>query len=248
MVGKSTGSHLAVNTDDLSSSFEIPAQNPQGGPYFTSFLLYNELTFTGLFDGDIRAYDHTGHQQFNSGSNPFYVPQLLFRKNDYLFAEMISPLTGQFFLATLFYPGGITKQQLNIDFDIVSICEFSTDELLLFGNKNGNTVVYKYSISNNGATLIRDFGPRILYKSFESSPDQYLLATASGLFKYIYSNGSSFAVGSFPVYDIKSDDVSHKLYCSSANEVHLLDDVSLVEEGIIHSSDSILSVNILYNK
>lgn len=245
---KTTGGINYFSTPDFQNLLTLPPVNPMPAPSFTSYHFYDELHYIGQYDGTIKAYDSNGFMSFYTLQNPYFESNLLLRTPNYLAAELVSVSGQSNNLTIYYYPSGIGKQFLNIDFDIISMYEFSNDELILFTVKNAHVLIYKYSLIYNSVNLIKDAGQLNLYQATQISSAEYLLSAAEGVFHFDYTTNTAYSVATFPCHDIEFDEVNNLYYCSSSFSIHRLNGSNFSEDGNIVSVDSVFGIRVLYTK
>lgn len=247
--GENTGGLKFFDIGSSTSFFSLLPFNPSNPPYFTSFHFSDELIYSARFDGSIKAYDQTGFLRYDTEEDPYFTALAISKTGNYVLAELLSTnVLHERKLAAYFFPSGIRRQLLDIDFDIINMYELTSDEKLIFAMKNGHLLVYKYSIQNNNVNLIKDAGLINLNHATRLSTSEYLLATAQGVFHYDYNLGSNINVATFSCIDIIYEDVNNQHYCISGNDVHVLNAGTFFPSTIYNLIDTVVAVKALYNK
>jgi hypothetical protein len=244
-----TGAFNYFGADSLVSTFNVLPLNPPPATTFTSFHFSNELNFVGFYDGSVKGYDQTGFLRYDTGTDPYFISSGIFLTGNYVLVALESTgVLPEKKLAAYFYPGGARRQLLDIDFDIVSMHALNEDEKLLFTMKNGQLLVYRYSITNNNIQLLKDAGTLHLFSVTALSSTDYLLCTEQGIYHYQYDTGSSVSVASFPCYNVAYEEINNLYYCLSNHALNILNAGSFSTNRVIPFTDSLLSVQFLYNK
>lgn len=247
--GKNTGGLNFFSINNLSTFFSILPFNPPNPPFFTAFHFSDELIYSARYDGSIKASDQTGFLRYDTEEDPYFTALAVSKTGDYVLAELLSTnVLQERKLAAYFFPSGIRRQLLDIDFDIINMYEMTNDEKLIFAMKNGHVLIYKYSIQNNNVNLIKDAGSLNLFQVIALNSTEYLLATEQGVYHYDYSSGSNILVASFPCYSITNEEVNNQYYCLSGRDVRILNAGTYNIASTFTFSDSVVAVKTLYNK
>ncbi len=246
--GSITGSLNYFNTADFSDVFTLFPNSPPT-PTFITFHHSGESNFIGFYDGSIKAFDHTGFKTYETGPDPYYYSNLLYKSDDYVIAELQSTgVLNQKKIAAYFYPSGVIRQSLNVNFDIIGINDFSYDEKLVFATENGRSLIYKYSISSNNISLFKDAGSIDWQNVTFLSSTKYIISSLQGLYQYNLQTASVLKVANFQCFNSEFDFVNNLLLCQSSNEIHVLNASTFQENYSIPSPDSIIDCEVLYNK
>lgn len=248
VAGKITG---AINQFDLVSNsllFSEPAYNAML-PSFQNLFFSNELTFVSYYDGRIKAFDKNGHVQFNSAQPVYYRPGALCVNDKYVFAEAYYAGPGENRLVVINYPSGVVKQENNAGLDIASMISKEDNELIIFGNKNGDGKIYQYHVLSNGINDFHTLFSNTVYSAVAIDNDRYAIATANGLYSYQESNNNLIPVDlSEPVYSLEYDEVNGILFVNAGRKIkeYAFPDAAVLNTVIC--GDSLLDIRIQYNK
>ena len=246
--GVATGPVHCFDLEDFQENFTIQPPNPLPLTSFTTLSFSNELCFIGYRNGAIRGFDSFGRRQYDTNDDPYFIPQHITRSGDYVLAELFPAAAGQKHLAAYFYPSGVRRQLLQIDFDVQGIAPVTADESLLFTIRNNKIEIYNYSVAGNYVDLVKQGSTMELHGVLEFRPGEYLLAATQGLYHYRKNVNSLLQVDARPSQSVEYDDVHNLLYCASGSVVRILSANDFHELNVINSPDSILAVRILYNK
>ncbi|MCX6275304.1 MAG: Ig-like domain-containing protein [Bacteroidetes bacterium] len=248
VAGKITG---AINKFDLISNsllFYEPAYNAMI-PSFQNLFFTNELTFVSYYDGRIKAFDKNGQVQFNSAQPVYYRPGALCVNDKYVFAEAYYAGPGENRLVVLNYPSGIVKQEYNAGLDIASMISKEDNELIIFGNKNGDGKIYQYHVLSNGTNDFHTLFSNTIYSVVAIDNDRYAIATANGLYSYQESSNNLIPVDlSEPAYSLEYDEVNGILFVNAGRKIKEYAFPDAVVLNTVISGDSLLDIRIQYNK
>ncbi len=252
LCGKTAGGINCFSTDDFSDVFNIPPPNPFPLQSLTSFTDVDEKIFISHLNGAIKAYDQSGHLQYDTGDDPYFTPLKTYKTEDYIITQLSSNLPGSDdqFIAAYFYPSGVRRQLVHIDFDAVGFDKKNSDIIRIFGTRNGYTMAYEYSISQNFITLMQNMGFYNTRDVIKEPDGKYILRTESGLVEYSADNFTALTASSVVYDDLVYDDVDNIYYAARPGHIYKLNtNLFTVSDTInLPVSDSILAVRILYNR
>ncbi|CAN5674061.1 hypothetical protein BH11BAC1_BH11BAC1_27580 [soil metagenome] len=248
IAGKITG---AFNQFDLMNNtllFSEPAYNATF-PSYQQLYFAHELTFLSYYDGRVKGFNNDGYSSFNSVQPVYYQPGALCVNDKYVFAEAYYPGPDEKRLEVINYPSGATKQEYNAGLDIVSMISKEDNELILFGNKNGDGKIYQYHVQTNGINDFHTIFSSTINAAIAIDDDRYAIATSNGLYNYQESINNLVPVDlSEPVYSMEYDDVNGILYVNAGRKIKEYAFPSAAVLNTVISADSILDVRLLYSK
>jgi hypothetical protein len=248
IAGKITGAINQYNLESNSLLYSVPAYNSML-PSFQNLFFSNELTFVSYYDGRIKAFDKNGQVQFNSAQPVFYLPGALCVNYKYVFAEAYYAGPGENRLVVINYPSGVVKQEYNAGLDIASMMSKEDNELIIFGNKNGDGKIYQYHVLSNGINDFHTLFSNTVYSAVAIDNDRYAIATANGLYSYQESNNNLIPIDlSEPAYSLEYDEVNGVLFVNAGRKIkeYAFPDAAVLNTVI--SGDSLLDIRIQYNK
>lgn len=213
---------------------------------FISSQLFSNLLLLNRNDGNIVFYNANGLRQGETGENLFIRPLFTYGYLAYLFSSFLK--NNDRIIALNFFPSGDARQELLVDFDILGFNEISSEEILVAGNKNGHTVIYKYLVDGNTIQLLKNIPNTITTNSFNYYSGGFLLLTNTGLIKYDYPSNSTITVNSGVYSGVNYDEVNDILYCFSGHNITQLQGNSFADLGTQSFPDSIMALSVLYSK
>lgn len=248
--GNYTGAFEAMDLEFNTTKFSVPAV-ASTSPYFTAFYSNETNCYVARYDGAILGYDNAGVVVYNSMCVPgYYVASMSYCGNQMVTVEKdkLTPITK---LIT-YYPTGVPEKECLINQDIVAFCEKDINNLFIFGNVNGQGVIQLFDKINNN--LWNPY-PYILPTGAISSvvkvdENTYLLSHANGtIYKYTYSTASVTAyLSGYAAVQLKFDALNNHLIVSEANMIHVF---NYTTGSVVHSipvSETVLGVELLYNR
>jgi hypothetical protein len=248
-LGKLTGALNAFNLDNNSLLWSKPVISPLAG--YQDLFFSNDRVYVSYLDGNIRGYDKNGALKYSVQQQGFFIPGIMYKNDQFLFAEIYYPSTslkkiGGFYLVT-----GIASQEKTIDIDLKNMYSLDANRLLLFGNDltSGQGQIEIYNISGNGTNSLHSIPTGSLNDVVQVDNNHYFISHSDGIYLYDYSLNSltPFTTG-FSVYLLEYDDVNQQLFACSGNQVRVYDSVNGSFQFILTSVDTVLDVRILYNK
>lgn len=241
----STAGLSGIDANDYSTRFHF---QPAGTGTISSvaYSFDKEINYIGCSDGNIQGVNELGQRQFQTGSNQFLQLKHVLKGADFLLADFYKTATMEYKIGSFFYPSGTARNELAIDFEIVSILPLDAQNVRIYGNRNLHGLIYDYSIPNNTITLKRDQNG-ITYRSAVSIVNGDLILTDLGIWTYSDSQGA-VNVSQHDAFAGTYDDVNNVVYCYSAHKIYELQAGSFLEMNQLTVSDSVLNVHLVYNK
>lgn len=213
---------------------------------FTSVDQYKNLIRLCRNDGNILSYNQLGRLDNQTGENLFFRPIFSYVNGNYLYAYILK--NGSSKIAVFFYPSGVARQELLIDFEPLAFKAISETEVLIFGNKNGHVLVYKYLTLGNTVQLLKDIPSTKLNNAYSINTSTTLLLTSNGIYKYDIPTNSVILVNTTDFSGVSFDEVNDILYCFSATNIQLLQGTSFAILNNITVADTVRSIGVLYSK
>ncbi|HRH67149.1 MAG TPA: Ig-like domain-containing protein [Bacteroidia bacterium] len=248
VLGQTTGGLTFIDANTAALINSIPPNTPMGPPTFQYLHFNDNLNYISFYDGNIRAYDRNGIRQFEALQSGYARPAALLKTLDYVYVENYYSGAQQNRLEQYFFPGGNSNQIITLDLDIIRMFEKSSDELFLFGQKNGSAVLEKYNRLNNNIQLIRTFGNYQINAVYQYRNTVYYIATSVGLYRYDYDQNALSPLTFAPIQGIEYDPLLNEFFLSENNIVRVLDGGNFSEKYTLSANDSILNVLFLYDR
>ena len=236
---------IALNSNSLAEEFQLSPVSINSDSFLTSEY-YNSKLILSRNDGNTIYYDYNGSRQGETGENLFIRPLKTFTTGNYLYESIIKNTDRK--IAVLFYPSGVARQELLIDFDLIGFSEINQTELLVVGNKAGHTIIYKYLLIGNTLQILKDIPVTTTNASFNFRSGTMLLLSNQGIIKYDYPANATQTINSGEFYGVNYDEVNDILYCFSGNNITQLQGTSFAQIGSSTLPDSVLAVQCLYSK
>lgn len=236
---------IGLNSADLSEEFQLSPIALNSDSFVSSELFSNQLALSRN-DGNIIYYNRDGFRQSETGENIYIRPLLTYSTSYYLYSSVIK--NGDRKIAVYFYPSGAPRQELLVDFDIIGFNKISDSEALVFGNRNGSTVIFKYLINGNTVQLLKSIPSTITSSTFSNYSGTIYLLTNGGIVKYGYPANSTITINPGIFSGMNYDEVNDILYCFSGSNIKQLQGTSYADLGNQLMTDSVMAVSVLYSK
>jgi hypothetical protein len=250
IAGKYSGAFSSAKLEDNTVKYSFPAVSSIN-PYYTGFYSDEQNTYVARFDGSIRGYNNGGGQIFSTSSNGGYYTENFTFNNGFLVAEQ-KYQTGSGRLLVSYNAAGTPLQQATLGQDVKVFCKKDDDNVFLFGNVAGQTIIQLYNISANNlwTPYPYTFPAGELLSAMRIDDDNYLFGHSNGtIYKYNYTSSSitSFLSG-YTATKLFVDEVNSVLYIMEDNRVSTFAFPSMTPINTILSPVQVLDVNILYNR
>lgn len=173
----SIGSGSLVWSDDAFVVSQIVRYNDLFG--------YQNEIYTAWYDREVRGYTHTGSLTMNKTTGD-YIPELIYVNEDYLVVEMELSGANDHFLFVYHASTKALLWQIDIPMDVKAICGFDDDEVMLFGNENGDAKVLLYNMAYNGYWEPRQLPSGEVITATQLEGKVYSISHADGIYSYTY--------------------------------------------------------------
>lgn len=249
--GTTTGNFTGLDLNTNSVFFNEPPVASPPAPYFTGFGYFNNTCYVGFYKELIRGYDQAGAVIYNSRMRDGYYALRLCMNDGQLLTEEKHKITGDKTLVC-YYETGVARQSVALDMDVSSFCEKNNTQVFVFGNKSAQGVIRLYDRLTNNLWEPYPYTLPMgsIISAIKLDSDTYLLAHSNGtVYKYVYSASSvtPFLTG-YTAIQMMKDETSGILYVVEKNKINRFEYPSLKQLPVIHSSETILDVSLLYNR
>ena len=241
-----------MNIYDVSSNtlqWSVPVVSDPPFPYFTNNTMFNNLFYCSFYNGSIKGYQNNGTQIFASMAPTGSYPVKLFANEDYVFADHACYSGQERRFGVYYNSSGAMKQQLTTDFEITNMFQKNNDELIVFGNGNGQGIVKIYSISNNGFWDPHALPTGLINDAVQIDENNYIFSLGGNLYKYQYNmNSLTTYLSGVNASVIKYDDIYSQLYVAVGNTIIIYDYETHALNSSITAANTVLGFEMIYNK
>ncbi|MBP6532099.1 MAG: hypothetical protein KA285_02385 [Bacteroidia bacterium] len=234
-----------LNSETLNEEFQLSPLALNSDSFLSSELFSNQLMLSRN-DGNIVFYNRDGQRQGETGENVFIRPQLTYSTNTYLYSSILKNSDRKIYV--FFRPSGAPYKELLVDFDILGFNKITETEVLVFGNKNGHALIYKYLLTGNTVQLLKDIPSTIINSIHSFSFETSYMLTDNGIVKYDFPTNSTMTINNGVFSGMNYDEVNDILYCFSGSNIKQLQGTSYADLGDQMMPDSVMAVSVLYSK
>lgn len=222
-----------------------------GQPYFTGFYPVQKTNYVALKTGYIRGYDYNGNIVYGANAvSGNYAKQMISNTN-YLISEQNDLTTGAGILVT-YYPTGAIQQQVALNQNVIAMYEKDYANVFVFGNSVGQGLFQLFDRENNYLwnPYPSPLATGTILSVAQISSTVYLIAHSNGtIYKYQYQTTSVTPyLAGYTALQLKYDDVNNHVYIVEDTKITVVNYSSLSVVKTILSSDSIKSVDLLFNR
>ncbi|MGB0918611.1 MAG: hypothetical protein ACPGU4_13540 [Flavobacteriales bacterium] len=239
-----------INSIDLATNGVVWSDNTANVnqiPRYTTLYCFSNTVYVGLYDKELRSYNLNGTRTLSELTGN-YRPESVYADDTYLVVEMQLIGDGSHHMFVYQRVTNVLLWQVEVPMNVESICQLQTDEVLLFGNENGEAKVLHYDIGSNGWWEPRSLPSGMLRDAVETDAGKFAIAHESGLYSYTYNPNFLNMLTADNYQDIVFDVDNNSIVGASRN---VLNEVSLINGATINSftqADSITSLDIHYTR
>ena len=213
---------------------------------YMDLICYNSEVYTTIYDREIRAYSLAGSLTMNLPTGE-YRPQEIYTDGNYLFVDMNLVGDSRNMLNVYNYFTRALIWQIEFQADIVSICPLRNDEVLIFGNANGQAKVFHLDVGSNAWWEPRQLPAGMAFKAVATTGNTFLISHQNGLYTYTYAPNFLNQIRAGQYQDIAFDEDNGTILAASGNTLEQLT-LNGQTIGSISLGDSVLSFDIHYTR
>ncbi|MFT4525273.1 MAG: hypothetical protein ACI85F_001426 [Bacteroidia bacterium] len=195
-----------------------PGQPP--APAFSGATCDGSDVLISGYNHVILGYNDFGSLIVNKEISATYRPEELIVAGEHLLVEQVQSGTTNYFMAHYNRASMALQNLLEVPMDVVSICPFNEESVLIFGNDNGQARVFQYSYFENVIWEPRTLEPGSVIDAVKSNGNTYFIAQSDGIYAYTFlPNFLNFIVPSVVSTGLKFDTDRGVLLSSSSNMI-----------------------------
>jgi hypothetical protein len=225
MAGRADGPLVAFAPDGMTVPWQW-ANMGNGSDYFTSVdLCADGRLYVGTTNDRVTGKDpSTGITKIVMDLQPDWRCDRSMTMGNYLLCATHHLITQAQRFAVYFAGSGALHTTIATDIEAVGFFRRDDDHVLVFGNRNGSSVVMDLSISGGGGWEPRTW-PALVNAVERIDANTFVLALADGtLERFTYSNASSMQIAAGTAFvDLSLDPVNDVLYGITATDLQALD-------------------------
>ncbi|MGZ6540197.1 MAG: hypothetical protein ACXVEB_17610, partial [Bacteroidia bacterium] len=151
-----------------------------------------------------------------------------------------------------YFPTSSFEKNCSLSQDVVAFCEKDVSNVFVFGNSSGQGVIQLYDRINNNLWSPYPFplATGTILSAVKIDADTYLIGHSNGtIYKYQYLSGSlTTYLAGYTAIQLKYDDLNSEIYVVEANKITTFDYTSAALHHSVNSAETILGINLLYNR
>ncbi len=181
-------------------------------------------TYTGTLDGALRGFNTSGAGVFAATSPTGLYSEMNTVVNDLVVSAAIEPVSGSRTLVNHAYSSGVLLGQFPLDVVPTALFAHGTDQLFVFGNRNGNGVLQERNVQSGGVYEMQLFASDPLRAVAQVNESTYLIALQSGIIKFTYQNNGISPISSGMVANaIVYEPASGSMLVGTGNQLITID-------------------------
>ncbi len=250
VAGAQTGNLYAVDLSNNTISWSVVNQSNNGLPWFYQLYFSNNLLYVSTQDGLISGYSINGMR------SKVYTLPVSWHGVEFIDAERrfiaqvenVSVANHQ--LAQFYNSSASFITQQAIPFDIVKLCPYNTEKIMVFANLNGGGTIYEFDFLLHSFNTLTEISNQEIIDVVQISKEQYLILTTQQI--YLYNHGQSIGLASLNfVADGKQVLYDENTNCYFVVKSQQIDQHSLPNGSFVNSimvSKPISKAHLYYNR
>jgi len=248
--GNYTGALTSIDLTTAATVFNVP-NAISSNPYFTGYFATEKFSYVAYYSGMLKGYDHNGNGIYNANANAnHYIENFCFN-GGYLLSEQVDKQTSARILNS-HQTTGVGYQQTGMTQDVIAFCEKDQENVFVFGNVAGQGVIQLFDRVNNNLWNPYPFplATGSLLSAVKIDSNTFLLGHSNGtIYKYQFQTSSVTAyLTGYTAKQLIYDDLNNEIYVVEANSIARFNYVTGTFQNSIPSSETILGVQLLYNR
>ena len=240
----------AIDLQNGNERWSAPNQNTLGTAFFTALHQGDDgRIYHATNEGLIRGASSSGVNAFTAESLAQYRTTFLHLQDDQVVAGQEQIAGPQQRLVTYTRSGGALLDQFVLDKELVHADRLAMNEVLLFGNRNGEGVVEQRNIDSGAWWEPRTFSQGEIRAVARQDGNTWFVALPGELVRFTYSNAGAITVnGGVDLDALAYDAANGLLWGASGNEVLWMDPASGAVLGSVPVQDEVLFLLPFFNR
>ncbi|MDQ3101426.1 MAG: Ig-like domain-containing protein [Bacteroidota bacterium] len=238
-----------LTASDQGNNWQLPNTNPQSTPYFTAIHTdeSDDRTYVCTNEGYIRGYTSSGIPQFTAQALSGFRPYQGVVAGDRYISEQHAIALNEKRLVNYTYANGSLLEQFALDLDVIAMFPAS-DQLLVFGNRNGDGVIQSRNITQGGIYEMQLFSGEEIIAVDLISPSTYVVAKTDQVVRFQYTNNSIVPLMNAPVTDIAYEKAGGAVLVGLDQQIQVIDPMNGNLVNTIGLPDPIGKILPLFNR
>lgn len=249
--GKSTSALTAYQVQDMYPLWYYAALPNGSLPFYNRLLFAHASTLVYSSDGygRIKAYNKAGTIIENILSPGGRLPCNVVECGSYLVIEHRDPVSANHLLSVHFKGSGMIMQSTPVAMLWEKIETKGTDKVVLAGNTGAQGELRVYTISSNVIFEPVNIPAGKVFDMVKIDDDNYLIAHATGILRYTYSNSSlvNITTGN-PAQCMVYDETLGVVVCGEGSSLNAYHPITGASSFSYTATDSIRDILLLFNK
>lgn len=214
---------------------------------FLDLFGFENTLYTSLYDREVRAYSNNGALVMNRPTGD-HRPETIYADATFLLVEMNLVGDNRHFIYVYNRATQALLWQTELPIDIVAICHLQQDEVLVFGNANGQSRVFHFDMRENSYWEPRQLPTGVVLTATKMNGLQFAISHSNGIYAYTYSPNYLNLIKAGNVYQDVCFDVDNGTLVAANGS--MLEQLTINGQtiGALSLSDSIVSVDIHYTR
>ncbi|MCB0780559.1 MAG: hypothetical protein KDC03_13720, partial [Flavobacteriales bacterium] len=240
----------AIDLLNGNERWSVSNQNMLGSPFFTALHQGSDgRIYHATNDRFIKGANSSGVNAFTAESLAQYRTTFLHVQDDQVVAGQEQIAGPQQRLVTYTRSGGALLDQFVLDKELVHTDRLAMNEVLLFGNRNGEGVVEQRNIDSGAWWEPRTFSQGEIRAVARQDGNTWFVALPGELVRFTYSNAGAITVnGGVDLDALAYDAANDLLWGASGNEVLWMDPASGAVLGSVPVQDEVLFLLPFFNR
>ena len=239
---------VAYTAPGWQTQWDIPASANPPFPFFTGLYAEGTHQYVAYYDGTSRGYDLSGTHFFSATSTSGYYPRLMLRHDPYFISVDYSKSGSDRMLSLFDYSSRILQNICPLQETPLALFPRTSDEIFLFGNKNGNAHLTLYHISNNGQSVPYNMPAVPLRDVARIDAENYLLLFPNSIQWYDWGSTSLVPFETYDGYRLQYEDISKKAVLAGGKTVYVFSFPDGALAANFSVQDTIVGMHLLYNQ
>jgi len=247
--GKTQSNLIALRLQDAVLQWQVKPVNHQSLRWFEALNFSSPLLYVSCAEGTIRGYDKMGNEVYKTSAYSNAFPGLSTVTFDFVTASFKDAFSKDNFLVSFHNQGGLMIYSKFSQTDFIGLFNTGINNILVFGNRNGQGEVQLYNGSENTLTDLHPFYEGTFIEAAAMDSDNYFIASSAGLFWYRLSKNSLVPfIPGIRFGQIACDDISQLIYAASGKDLKVYSFTTAALVANYSLPDTLVDLHLVFNK
>jgi hypothetical protein len=238
---------FTYNLEDTLLAWDYNALLPY--PILEDVYFAENLVYVASQNGDIIGLNSAGQNQFGTVTHSDRIPEKIFKHYDFIIADQRTRSNQYRYFALFFAQTGAFANQFRSDLEVVSFFSRNENEIIAFGNKNGQAKCIVYGIEENNGAEPAAMPAGMILEGVQVNDNEVLLAMDYGVIEYNIQTFQYHLVFAYDDVVAMDYDTLNQFLSIARNEKVLFYEYpgsNLLET--VTMDEPVLNIHFLYNK